>query len=145
MLLFESQAALELEVIQKLVGSPPEVQRRFKEYVLAGKAEADKSKGPKDQYAGFLAKLLQKMPALYNHVELVATIAQNPTQRFEINDFFDHEIMPVPLAYASAFVAQDKGIRDLLRNRTKILERNACCYCSNLAELEAWMKAEGLA
>jgi len=53
--------------------------------------------------------------------------------------------MPVPLAYASAFVAQDKGIRDLLRNRTEILKRNPCCYCSNLTELEEWLKSEGLA
>jgi hypothetical protein len=147
MLLWESQAALELEVIPYLSRSSPEVKQRFMEYVQAGaaEAEADKSTGRKEKYAEFLANLLKKMPALYNHVELVATIAQNPAQRFEINDFFDHEIMPVPLAYASAFVAQDKGIRDLLRNRTKILPRNACCYCSNLGELEAWMKAEGLA
>lgn len=144
MLLFESQAALELEVIPKLVRSRPEVQRRFMEYVRDGAAEAEKGKGAKERYAAFLARLLQKMPALYNHVELVATIAQSPTQRFEINDFFDHEIMPVPLAYASVFVSQDRGIRDLLRNRTKILQRNACRYCSDLVELEAWMKAEGL-
>jgi hypothetical protein len=145
LLLLESQAALEMEVIPKLFRSPPEVQRRFMEYVQAGRANADKNKGPKDQYAHFLAGLLKSMPALYNYVELVATIAQNPAQRFEINDFFDQEIMPVPLAYASAFVAQDKGIRDLLHNRTKILERNACRYCSDLSELEVWMKAEGLA
>jgi hypothetical protein len=144
MLLVESQAALELEVIPKLFRSSPEVHRRFMEYVQAGKAEADKSKAPIEQYAEFVANLLEKIPALYNHVELVAAIAQNPTQRFEINDYFDHEIMPVPLAYASVFVAQDKGIRDLLRNRTTILGRNSCLYCSNLAELEAWLKSEGL-
>jgi hypothetical protein len=145
MLLYESQAAFELEVIPTLRRSHAEVFPQIMAYIRARQAEADKSKGPMDQYAEFLANLLKTMPALYNHVELVATIAQNPTQRFEINDWFDHEIMPVPLAYASVFVAQDRGIRDLLRNRTKILGRNSCRYCSNLGELEAWMRDEGLA
>lgn len=51
--------------------------------------------------------------------------------------------MLVPLAYASVFVAQDKGIWDVLRNRTEILKRNACHYCFDLIELENWLKAEG--
>ena len=99
---------------------------------------------PKDTYGGCLGELLIHLPAIRNHLELMAAIAQNPTRRDKINDFFDVEMMPVPLAYASVFVAQDRGIRDVLRNRTEILKRNACCYCFDLAELEDWLKTEGL-
>jgi hypothetical protein len=52
--------------------------------------------------------------------------------------------MPVPLAYAAVFVAQDRGIRDVLENRTEILTRNACRYCFDLVELTKWLRAEGL-
>jgi hypothetical protein len=84
------------------------------------------------------------LPSLYNQAELCVAISQNPSQKFEINDFFDYENMPIPLAYASVFVAQDKGIRDVLRNRTKILGRTSCRYCFDLAELEDWLRTEGL-
>lgn len=100
---------------------------------------------PKDKYGGFLGDLLKSLPAIYNYVELMAAMTQQPSRKDKINDFFDNEIMPVPLAYASIFVAQDKGIRDVLRNRTEILKRNSCRYCFDLPELEEWLKAEGLA
>ena len=48
-----------------------------------------------------------------------------------------------PLWLAKEFLV-DEGFRDVLRNRTEILKRNACRYCFDLAELEAWLKAEGL-
>lgn len=142
MLLLESQAVLELEIVPKLFRLSPQVKHRFMEYVKAAGEKAPKNKGPRERYAAFLAELLAKLPALYNHVELLTTISQNPQQKYEINDWFDHEIMPVPLAYADAFVAQDKGIRDVLRNRTQILKRTTCCYCFDLAELEKWLEEE---
>ena len=37
---------------------------------------------------------------------------------------------------------QDKGIIDVLQNRTKILERSSCRYCQDLSELEAWLNTE---
>jgi len=144
MFLLESQAVLELEVLPGLRRLSPQVKERFMAYVHAAKDKAPTDKSPKEQYAAFLAELFTHLPALYNHVDLLTTISQNPTQAFEINDWFDHEIMPVPLAYASAFVAQDKGIRDVVRNRTQILKRNACCYCFDLGELEEWLKKEGV-
>jgi hypothetical protein len=112
------------------------VQAKFLDYLRAT---------PKDRYGGCLGGLLNHLPAIHNHIELLTAIAQNPTRRDKINDFFDLEMMPVPLAYASVFVSKDKGIRDVLRNRTEILKRNACRYCCDLAELEEWLTTEGLA
>jgi hypothetical protein len=99
----------------------------------------------KDKYGGFLGDLLKSLPAIYNHVELMAAMTQQPSRKDKINDLFDNEILPVPLAYGSVFVAQDKGIRDVLRTRTEILKRNPCHYCFDLAELEEWLNAEVLA
>jgi hypothetical protein len=100
---------------------------------------------PKDKYGGCLGVLISHMPAVSNHMELMAAITQQPSRKDKINDFFDNEVLPVPLAYASGFVAQDKGIRDVLRNRTEILKHSCCRYCFDLAELEEWLKIEGLA
>jgi hypothetical protein len=99
----------------------------------------------KDTYGGCIGDLINHLPAIHNHRDLMATSDQNPTRRDKVNDFFDIEIMTVPLAYASVFVAQDKGIRDVLCNRTEILKRNTCHYCFDLAELDDWLKTEGLA
>jgi hypothetical protein len=115
---------------------PPPVLVKFWAYVQAV---------PKDKYGGFLGELLKSLPALYNHVEVMASVTQNPARNYKINDFFDFEIMPVPLADASVFVAQDKGIRDVLRNRTGILKRSTCRYCFDLVELGEWLKTEALA
>jgi hypothetical protein len=115
---------------------PLPVQAKFLAYL---------NTAPKDKYGGCLGDLISHMPAVRNHMELMAAITQQPSRKDKINDFFDNEIMPVPLAYASVFVAQDKGIRDVLRNRTEILKRNSCHYCFDLAELQEWLKVEGLA
>jgi hypothetical protein len=84
-------------------------------------------------------KALAQLPALYNFVELMVSADLQPSRKDRYNDFMDHEIMSAPLAYADVFVSKDKNVRDLLRNRTKILSRNKCHYCGSFAELETWL------
>jgi hypothetical protein len=132
----EAEAVFRLYIQPAISKLPPPVLVKLWGYVRAV---------PKDKYGGFLGELLKSLPAIYNHAEVMAAVTQQPSRKNKINDFFDYEIMPVPLAYASVFVAQDKGIRDVLRNRTEILKRNPCRYCFDLAELEEWLKTEGLA
>jgi hypothetical protein len=100
---------------------------------------------PKDKYGGCLGGLLTHMPAIRNHMELMAALTQQPSRKDKMNDFFDYEILPVPLAYASVFVAQDKGIRDVLLNRTEVQQRSSCHYCYDLGEFEAWLSMEATA
>jgi len=107
------------------------IQARFLRFLEAS---------PNDDRGSMLRELLNSLPALHNHVEVMTAAAQQLTRKDKINDFFDYEIIPVPLAYASAFVSQDKGIRDLLQNRTKILKRTHCRYCPDLAGLEQWLE-----
>ena len=84
------------------------------------------------------------LPALSNYVEIMATVDSQPSRKDKNNDFFDYEIMVVPLAYSSAFVSKDKGIKHLLTQRTQILKRTSCQYCDGLEALEQWFKDKGM-
>ncbi len=90
---------------------------------------------------GWFRRALAELPALYNFVDIMVATDQQPARKDKPNHFMDNEIVAVPLAYADVFVAKDKGIRDLLRNRTQILTRTKCFYCDGLAELEAWLSS----
>jgi hypothetical protein len=73
----------------------------------------------------------------------MVTADMQPDRKDKHNDFLDYEIMVVPLAYATAFVSRDKGIRDLLRHRTNMLSRTTCQYCDSLDALETWLAGKG--
>jgi hypothetical protein len=90
---------------------------------------------PRDKHQGCLPTLLSQLPALHNHVEVMALASQDPNRKEKSSDFFDIELLPVPLAYADVFVSQDRWIRDTLRNRSALLTRNKCVFCSRYDEL----------
>ena len=93
---------------------------------------------------GFPLNFLATLPALHNYVEIMTFVNMQPSRKDKENDFFDYEIMVVPLAYSSVFVTTDKGIRHLLRQATEILKRTKCHYCDGLGDLEGWLKARNL-
>ena len=93
---------------------------------------------PVDEEAWFL-KALVELPALHNFIDIMVAADSQPERKDKNNDFFDNEIMVAPLAYATVFVSKDKGIRDMLRHRTKILSRTKCQYFDSLNALEAWL------
>jgi hypothetical protein len=84
-------------------------------------------------------KILDEFPALRNFNEIMMAASQQPDKKDDPNDFMDHEIMVAPITYASVFVSRDKGIRDLLLSRTKILSRTKCVYCDSWTKLENWL------
>jgi hypothetical protein len=121
---------------------PSEVVGRFAEYLRSMDANVPEDKLTIARTAKRLDEQLKPLPALYNHVELLTTLSRDPKQKYEINDFFDQEHMPIPLAYASVFVAHDGGIKHWLRdsaNKTRVMERTKCRYCCNLEELLDWL------
>ncbi len=83
---------------------------------------------------------LVELPALHNFIDIMIVADTQPERKDTNNHFMDNEIMVAPLAYASVFVSRDKGIRDTLRNRTKILSRTKCQYFDSLRELETWLE-----
>jgi hypothetical protein len=92
-----------------------------------------------DNKEAWFQKALAELPALFNFIDVMMVADLQPSQKDEYNDFMDHEIMVAPLAYANVFVSKDRNVRDVLRNRTKILSRSKCQYCDSLGTLETWL------
>jgi len=101
-----------------------------------------KTKGlPKDKYNGCLETMLDNMPSLKNHTELMAMSAVNPSRKAKPSDFFDLEMLAVPLAYADVIVSQDKWMRDIVCERGTFLKRNNCKYLSSLNEFNLYLES----
>ncbi|HEY1065275.1 MAG TPA: hypothetical protein VGE52_04170, partial [Pirellulales bacterium] len=117
------------------------VSRALEDLPLPAKIQAANyfRDAPKDKYGGCVEKLIELAPSVRNHIELMVTLSQFPTRNDKINHFFDNELMPVSLAYATAFASRDGGIRDVLKHRTRILSRSDCSYCENVEELGTWL------
>jgi len=94
---------------------------------------------PDDEETWFLNALAQ-LPALHNFIDIMIVMDSQPDRKDKYNHFMDNEIIVAPLAYANVFVSKDKGIRDMLLNRTKILSRTNCFYCDSIDNLETWLK-----
>ena len=76
---------------------------------------------------------------MHNYVEVMLAASTQPTRKDKYNHFLDNEIVVAPLAYADVFVSADRGIKDLVSNRTKILKRSKCQYFNNLEAFEDWL------
>lgn len=96
---------------------------------------------PRDKYGGCMATLLAELPALHNHVEVMTRSSEDPNRKDKLNDFFDLDMMPVPLAYADVFVSHERWVRERFLKLGGFLQRNGCVYCSSYAELETWLDA----
>jgi len=94
---------------------------------------------PKDKDGSCLATLLEHLPAIRNYVEIMAIASQDTSRVDRINDFFDLELMSVPLAYCDALVADDKRIKDIIRNRSSLLSHNNCNFVGNMNAFETWL------
>ena len=111
--------------------------KRFPQFAIQKWLEQFGSSGDEQWYRNALTEL----PALHNFVDLMVEADMQPARKDSNNHFLDNEIMTAPLAYADVFVTRDKGIRDLLRNRTAVLARTKCNYCDSLGALELWLEA----
>jgi hypothetical protein len=88
-----------------------------------------------------MTSALFSMPAIHNHIDLMAVIYQFPERVFSLNDFFDLEMAPVPLAYSDAFVTKDKWLNDIIERRSGMLRRTKCSLISGFEELSVWLDA----
>jgi len=95
--------------------------------------------GPSHDEETWLQNALAELPALHNFIDIMIVMDSQPDRKDKYNHFMDNEIMVAPLAYATVFASKDKAIRDMLKNRTKILSRIKCQYCDSLDALETWL------
>src|SRR6266545_369089 len=96
---------------------------------------------PKDKYDGSLGALFKELPSLHNYAEVMARASDDPNRKDKANDFFDFEMMPVPLAYAHTFITLDKWMRSRFLEPGNFIRRNDCKFCASYAELENWLDA----
>ena len=96
-------------------------------------------RAPRDKYGGCLPTLLAELPAIHNHIEVMYRNSEDPNRKDKVNDTFDLELMPVPLAYADAFLSLDRWIRDRFVKPGGFKTRNNCEPFSTYAELEGWL------
>ena len=96
---------------------------------------------PKDKYDGSLGALFKELPSLHNYAEVMARASADPNRNDKASDFFDLEMMPVPLAYAHAFITLDKWMRSRFLEPGNFIRRNDCKFCASYAELENWLDA----
>ena len=95
---------------------------------------------PRDDYGGILRTILGRLPAIHNHIETMAIVSQEPNRSDRVSDFFDLDLIPVPLAYCDALVSEDKRIRDIITRRSSILGNGKCKYVGGLLDFEQWLR-----
>ena len=94
---------------------------------------------PQDKDGSHLTALLDHLPAIKNHIEIMAISSQDPNRKDQINDFFDHDLLPIPLAYCDVLVAEDKRINMAIKNRSSHLRTNTCTFFGNIADFGNWL------
>lgn len=94
---------------------------------------------PKDRFGGSIRSILENLPALQSFVEIMTITGYDLNRKDKINDFFDRELMIIPLAYADVFVAEDKWIRHLLDNVSTYLKDNKVVFISNLEDFDKYL------
>jgi len=98
---------------------------------------------PRDKYGGCLAFMLAHMPALKNEIEILTISGFDNNRKGTMNDFFDIEMLAVPLAYADALVSSDKWLKHLLRiGGAKIAAKIGYKFIPGLGELEIFLMKE---
>jgi hypothetical protein len=90
---------------------------------------------PLDRYEGAATAILDQLPALRTKVEILAVMGFNPSRKGTLHDFYDAEIMIAPLAYADAFAAHDKWIKQILTKDSTILQTSSLRYVENVPSL----------
>ncbi len=125
--LIEAQAVFEDTVIPEMKGVtkwlPLETVARLQR--LVDELPADKSGRRIDV-------VLEAMPAISNKVDIHTIAGFNVRRKDRMSDFYDIEIMVVPLAYSDVFVSQDKWMRDLLSPQNGLAERNSTEFVSDV-------------
>jgi hypothetical protein len=94
---------------------------------------------PKDKYGGYIKSILDYLPALKSFVEIMTITGYDINRKDSTNDFFDRELMIIPLAYADVLIAEDKWIRDLLNNVSTYVKNNKITYLSTMEEFEQYL------
>lgn len=96
---------------------------------------------PKDKDGTSASAVLERMPAHKNMVEVMTFTGFDPNRTDKMNDFYDIQLMLIPMAYADVVVATDKWIRELMKSHGKTLHRRSAKYIGDWSEFESYLSA----
>ena len=94
---------------------------------------------PKDKDGTSATAVLERMPAHKNMVEVMTFTGFDPNRTDKINDFYDIQLMIIPMAYADVLVATDKWIRELMKSHGKTLHNRSAKYIGDWSEFENYL------
>lgn len=95
---------------------------------------------PLDEYDRVATSILEHLPALRARIEIMSVMGFNPHRKGTMQDFYDAEIMIAPLAYADAFAAHDRWIKQLLTKDSTILQSSRVRYLQDIPTLLAYLR-----
>jgi hypothetical protein len=96
---------------------------------------------PKDKDGTSATAVLERMPAHKNMVEVMTFTGFDPNRTNKINDFYDIQLMIIPMAYADVVVAIDKWIRELMKSHGKTLHNRSAKYIGDWSEFESYLSS----
>ncbi len=94
---------------------------------------------PKDKNGTCATAVLERMPAHKNMAEVMAFTGFDPNRTDKMNDFYDIQLMIIPMAYASILVATDKWIRELMKSHGKTLHSRSAQYIGDWSKFENYL------
>jgi hypothetical protein len=94
---------------------------------------------PKDKDGTCATSVLERMPAHKNMVEVMTFTGFDPNRTDKMNDFYDIQLMIIPMAYADVLVATDKWIRELMKSHGKTLHARSAKYIGDWSGFENYL------
>lgn len=96
---------------------------------------------PKDNYEGASGTIIDSMPAFRNYINIMTVTGLVTSKKGNMHDFFDIEMMIIPLAYCDVFVSRDKWINYILTTHRTSLEKNRAKYISTLDDFQSYLES----
>ena len=93
---------------------------------------------PKEKDGRSFDSIIKMLPSLNNYICSLAIAQLDPNRKIRMNDFFDLESIPVPIAYSDIFVARDKWIKYLLE-KSNLIKKKDCQIFHSIKDLNSYL------
>jgi hypothetical protein len=134
--LIEAHAVASRELLPRLAALksrlPPDSQAAF----LAATSAL-----PRGDFGTRLTGLLKHTPSLLVRAEIMTLAGFDTNRKDSMRDFYDREMMIIPLAYADAFASHDRWIRHILGSPPTVLSAWPARFLPGLREVSHFVQA----
>lgn len=96
---------------------------------------------PTDEYGGASEVVIESLPAFRNYINIMTVSGLVTSKKGNMHDFFDIEMMIMPLAYCDAFVSRDKWINYILTTHRTFLAKNRATHVATLEAFKSYLES----